>query len=65
MVGDQVTMEPVEMVDHHGDTIVGSRYDGPTTRPTPADELIMSDYFSMREGRIVSLAIIRSQPSPY
>lgn len=26
--GDHVTMDPIEVVDHHGDTIVRSRYDG-------------------------------------
>jgi hypothetical protein len=34
IVGDHVTMEPIEAVDHHGNTIVRSRFDGPTTRPT-------------------------------
>jgi hypothetical protein len=28
MVGDHVTMEPLEVVDHYGETIVRSRYDG-------------------------------------
>jgi len=25
----------------------------------------MSDYFSVRDGKIISLAVIRNQPSPY
>jgi len=25
----------------------------------------MSDYFSVRDGKIVSLTVIRNQPSPY
>jgi hypothetical protein len=25
----------------------------------------MSDYFSVRDGKIVSLKVIRNQPSPY
>jgi limonene-1,2-epoxide hydrolase len=65
MVGDRVTMEPIEVVDHHGDTIVRSRYDGTYDKTNLPDELIMSDYFSVRDGRIVSLAVIRNQPSPY
>ena len=28
-------------------------------------ELVMSDYFSVRDGKIVSLAVIRNQPSSY
>jgi hypothetical protein len=29
------------------------------------DELIMSSYFALRDGKIVSLAVIFNQPSPY
>ena len=65
MVGDLVTMEPVEVVDHHGQTIVRSRYDGTYDKTNLPDELIMSDYFIVRDGKIVSLAVIRNQPSPY
>jgi limonene-1,2-epoxide hydrolase len=65
MVGDHVTMEPIEILDHHGDTIVRSRYDGTYDKTNLPDELVMSDYFSVRDGKIVSLAVIRNQPSPY
>jgi len=65
MVGDHVTMEPVEIIDHHGDTIVRSRYDGTYDKTNLPGELVMSDYFSVRDGKIVSLAVIRNQPSPY
>jgi ketosteroid isomerase-like protein len=65
MVGDHVTMEPLEVVDHYGDTIVRSRYDGTYDKTNLPAELVMSDYFSVRDGKIVSLAVIRNQPSPY
>ena len=65
MIGDHVTMEPLEVVDHYGETIVRSRYDGTYDKTNLPDELIMSDYFSVRDGKIVSLAVIRNQPSPY
>jgi hypothetical protein len=65
MVGDHVTMDPIEVVDHHGDTIVRSRYDGTYGKTNLPNELIMSDYFSVRDGKIVSVAVIRNQPSPY
>ena len=65
MVGDQVTMEPVEVVDHYGETIVRSRYDGTYDKTNLPAELIMSDYFSVRDGKIVSLKVINNQPSPY
>jgi ketosteroid isomerase-like protein len=65
MVGDHVTMEPFEVVDHYGETIVRSRYDGTYDKTNLPAELVMSDYFSVRDGKIVSLKVIRNQPSPY
>src|SRR5271156_3569306 len=65
MVGDSVTIEPVEVIGHYGDTIVRGRYDGTYDKSNLPDELIMSNYFSVRDGKIVSLAVIRNQPSEY
>jgi len=62
MVGDHVTLDVREVVDHYGDTIVRAAYDDKTNLP---DELIMSNYFGVRDGKIVSLAVIRNQPSEY
>jgi SnoaL-like domain len=65
MVGDHVTMEPLEVVDHYGETIVRSRYDGTYDKTNLPGELVMSDYFIVRGGKIVSLKVILNQPSPY
>jgi hypothetical protein len=65
MVGDQVTMDVREVIDHYGDTIVRARYDGTYDKTNLPDELIMSNYFSVRDDKIVSLAVIFNQPSPY
>jgi hypothetical protein len=65
MVGDHVTMDVREVIDHHGDTIVRARYDGTYDKTNLPDELIMSNYFSVRNNKIVSLAVIFNQPSPY
>ena len=65
MVGDHVTMDVREVLDHHGDTIVRARYDGTYDKTTLPEELVMSNYFSVRDGKIVSLSIIFNQPSPY
>src|ERR1700722_8452238 len=65
MVGDRVTMEVREVLDHYGDTIVRARYDGTYDKTNLPDELVMSNYFSVRDGKIVSLAVIFNQPSPY
>ena len=65
MVGDHVTIEVREVVDHYGETIVRARYDGDYDKTNLPDELVMSNYFSIRNNRIVSLAVIFNQPSPY
>ena len=65
MVGDHVTMEVREVVDHYDETILRSRYDGTYDKTNLPDELVMSDYFRVQDGKIISLTIIRNQPSPY
>jgi hypothetical protein len=65
MVGDSVTIEPVEVLGHYGDTILRGRYDGTYDRTNLPRELILSNYFSVRDGKIVSLIVIRNQPSEY
>ena len=65
MVGDHVTMEVREVVEHYGETIVRSRYDGTYDKTNLPDELVMSDYFRVQDGKIISLTVIRNQPSPY
>jgi len=64
-VGDHVTMDVREIIDHHGDIIVRAKYDGTYDKTNLPDELVMSSYFSIRDGKIVSLTVIRNQPSPY
>ena len=65
MVGDKVTIEVREVLDHHGDTIVRGAYDGEYEKTNLPKELILTSYFSVRDSKIVSLAIIFNQPSPY
>src|SRR6478735_7258553 len=47
MVGDHVTMDVREVVEHYGETIVRSRYDGTYDKTNLPAELVMSDYFSV------------------
>jgi hypothetical protein len=65
MVGDHVTIEVREVLDHYGDTIVRGAYDGEYDKTNLPKELILSNYFKVRNGKIVSLTIIFNQPSPY
>ncbi len=65
MVGDKVTLEVTEVVQHYGDTIVRARYDGEYDKTGLPDELIMSSYFTVRDDKIVSMIVIRNTPAGY
>ena len=62
MVGDQVTIEVTEVLDHHGETIVRGRYDGEFDKTNLPDELILTNYFTVRDGKIVSLIVLLNTP---
>ena len=63
LVGDRVTMEVTEVLDHHGDTIVRGRYDGDFDKTNLPGELILTNYFTVRDGKIVTLIVIRNTPA--
>jgi hypothetical protein len=63
--GDHVTMDVREVIDHYGDIIVRARYDGTYDKANLPEELVLTSYFSIRDGKIVSLAVIFNQASPY
>jgi hypothetical protein len=64
-VGDRVTMEVREVIDHHGDIIVRAKYDGDYDKTNLPEVLVMTSYFAIRDGRITGLTVIFNQPSPY
>jgi hypothetical protein len=64
-VGDHVTMEVREVIDHYGDILVRARFDGTYDKTNLPDELVMTSYFGIRGDKIVSLTVIFNQPSPY
>jgi hypothetical protein len=64
-VGDHVTMEVQEVIDHYGDIIVRARYDGTYDKTNLPEVLVMTSYFAIRDGKITSLTVIFNQPSPY
>jgi hypothetical protein len=64
-VGDRVTMEVREVLDHYGDIIVRARYDGIYDKTDLPDELILTSYFGVCDDKITSLTVIFNQPSPY
>lgn len=65
MVGDSVTIHVTEVLNHYGDTVVRGRYDGTYDKTNLPENLVLSNYFSVRDGKIVSLIVIFNQPSNY
>jgi hypothetical protein len=65
ITGDHITIDVTEILDHHGDAIVRGRYDGTFDKTNLPEELILTSYFTIRDGKIVSLIIIRNTPPAY
>jgi hypothetical protein len=65
IAGDKVTMDVTNVIAHHGLTIVRARYDGEYDKTNLPDELIMTSYISVHEGKITTLIIVRNEPAPY
>jgi SnoaL-like domain len=65
MTGDRVTIDVTEVIEHHGDTIVRGRYDGTFDKTNLPEELILTNYFTVRDGKIASLIVIHNTPPPY
>ena len=63
IVGDKITLEVIEVIDHYGETIVRGRYDGEFDRTNLPDEVILTNYFTIRDEKIVSLIVVRNSPA--
>jgi hypothetical protein len=65
VIGDHVTLNPVETIDQYGMTVVRAQYDGDYPKDNLPDPLIMSNYLVVRDQRIVTLFVIRNTPVQY
>jgi len=65
LVGDKVTLEVTEVVEHYGETIVRGRYDGLYDKSKLPAELILTNYFRVRDGKIVELFILHNTLPAY
>lgn len=62
IVGDRVTIDVTEVIDHRDQTIVRGIYDGEFDRRNLPDEIVLTNYFTVRDGMISSLIVIRNTP---
>jgi hypothetical protein len=65
MIGDNGAIEVREVLDHHGVTIVRGAYDGTYDKTNLPDEIVLSNYYSVRDGKIVSLVVINNRNPEY
>jgi hypothetical protein len=65
MVGDHVTLEPVELADNDGFYAVRCKYDGDYDKANLPDPLIMTNYSRVRDGKIVTLFVIKNNDPKY
>jgi ketosteroid isomerase-like protein len=63
LIDDKVTVEILEVIHHHGDTIVRGRYDGIFDRTNLPAEVVLTNYFRVRDGKISELFLILKQPA--
>jgi ketosteroid isomerase-like protein len=65
MVGDHVTLEPVEVANNDGFYAVRCKYDGDYDKTNLPDPLIMTNYFRLRDGKIRTLFVIKNNEPKY
>jgi hypothetical protein len=63
LIDDHVKLDVRQVVDHHGDFIVRAKYDGTYDKTNLPDPLILTNYYSLRNGKIVTLVVFSTPPS--
>ena len=61
--GAHVTMEVMRAIDHYGDVIVNAKLDGTYDKTDLPDPLILTFYFTVRDGKITMLIILHNKPA--
>jgi SnoaL-like domain len=64
-VGDHVTLEPVDVDDNAGMWCVRCRYDGDYDKTGLPDPLIMTNYYRLSDGKIVTLFVVNNTEPQY
>jgi hypothetical protein len=64
VVGDKVTMDVFEVIEHNGSFVVRAFMNGEFDKTNLPDELVLTHYFKLADGRISELMIIRNEPTP-
>jgi hypothetical protein len=62
VIGDKVTMDVTDVIEHYDEIIVAARMDGEFDKSNLPDEVILTHYFTVRSDKIATLIIIRNEP---
>ena len=65
MVGAHVTLDVVDVVDNDGMWCVRCKYDGDYDKTGLPDPLIMTNYFRVKDDKIVTLFIVNNSDPQY
>ena len=60
IVGDRVTMEVTEVIERGAMTVVRAKYDGTYDKSKLPPVLILTNYFTVADGKIQSLIVIHN-----
>jgi hypothetical protein len=63
IIGDRVTMDPIEATNRGSGVAVTARIDGNFNKAGLPDPLLLTFYFSIDNGRIVQLVIVHNKPA--
>jgi ketosteroid isomerase-like protein len=61
MIGDKVTFEIDEVVDHHGDYIITALTDGNYDKSKSPDPTYLDYFFTVKGGKIVKMIVIKNK----
>ena len=60
IVGDRVTMSVTEVIERGAETVVRARYDGNFDKTNLPPVLILTNYFTVRDGKIVTMIVLHN-----
>jgi ketosteroid isomerase-like protein len=61
MIGDKVTFEIDEVVEHYGDFFITALTDGNYDKSKSPDPTYLDYFFTVREGKIVQMIVIKNK----
>ena len=65
LIDDHISLQITDVVPHYDQYIVSAKYDGDFDKTNLPDPLVLTHYFGLHDGEIVSLVIVHNSASPY